>query len=198
VDAVIHGPRGLSLGKDYDIVVISIDPDDTSDAAKQKHDHYLEMMNRKATDPGLTYLTGTEGNIKQVADAIGFGFKRNWTPDNKFAHQPGIFVCTPEGKLSHTITGLAYEPDELHFRLSEASNGKIGSGFLAIALCCGAMHFNPKTGHYENNPYFWIGTATGVVTILMVGGFLTMLWRADPKRKIEIPNNPNLPTPESM
>ena len=195
VDAVLHGPRNLSLGKDYEIVVVSIDPDDTPQAAKQKHDHYLEMMNRKPTDAGLTYLTGSESNIKELADAIGFGFRRNWTTDNKFVHQPGIFICTPEGKVSHTITGLLYESDELHLRLTEASNGKIGSGFLAFALCCGAMHFNPRTGHYENNPYFWVGTATGVVTILMVGGFLTMLWRTDTRRKVE--EKPNTPASES-
>lgn len=184
VDSVLHGPRDLSLGKDYDIVVISIDPDDTPAAAQQKHDHYLGLMNRKPTDPGLTYLTGSEKNIRQVADTLGFGFKRNWTPDNKFAHQPGVFICTPDGKLSHTITGLLYEPDELHFRLVEASNGKIGSSFASLPINCGAMRFNPLTGRYEANPYFWVGSTTGLLTILMLGGALLYLYRTTPKQPL--------------
>jgi len=37
VNAVREGPRGLQLGKDYDIVIVSIDPDDKpSDAAQRR------------------------------------------------------------------------------------------------------------------------------------------------------------------
>jgi hypothetical protein len=77
------------------------------------------------------------------------------------------------------MTGLVYDNSELYTSLRTASNGKIGSGFTALAISCGAMRYNPHTGHYEANPYFWVGTATGIVTILMVGGFLTMMWRVD-------------------
>jgi len=191
VEAVKEGPRGLSLGKDYDIVVVSIDSDDTPAAAKVKRDHYVDLMNRNpASEPGVTYLTGSEENIKQLADTVGFGYVRLYNNDNKFKHATGIFICTPEGRLSQTIQGISFEPDTLHYRLVQASNGQIGSGLLSFALCCGAMRFNAKTGLYENNPYFYVGTVTGIVTIVMVGGFLAMLFRSDGKRKHLVPPPP--------
>ncbi|HUO08624.1 MAG TPA: SCO family protein [Phycisphaerae bacterium] len=182
--SVVDSPGGLKPGKDYDIVVVSIDPDDTPDLARQKQNHYLDMMNLKPGDPALTYLIGKEDNIKRLADAAGFGYRRNFGPvSDKFVHQPGLFICTPDGKVSHTIAGLTFDNNELYSSLRTASNGKIGSGFAALAISCGAMRYNPHTGHYEANPFFWVGTATGLVTILMLGGFLTMMWRTDVRLK---------------
>jgi protein SCO1 len=182
--SVVEKPGGLEPGKDYDIVVVSIDPDDTPDAAKQKQAKYRDLANLQPNDPAITYLVGTQDSIKELADSIGFEYKRNWGPvSDKFVHQPGIFICTPDGKLSHTITGLVFQNDELYQSLRTASNGKIGSGFTALAISCGAMHYNPLTGRYEMNPYFWVGTATGLVTLLTLGGFLTMMWRAEVRIK---------------
>ncbi len=194
VEAVKDGPLNLSLGKDYDIVVVSIDSDDTPAEAAVKRGHYVDLMNRKPTEPGVTYLTGTDANIKELADAVGFGYRRVYHQDNKYLHATGIFICTPEGKLSQTILGLSYPPDTLHYRLVEASNGHIGSGMLSLALCCGAMKFNTATGMYENNPYFWVGTGGGLLTIVLLGGFMFYLFRTDAKRT-KLP--PSLPTATS-
>jgi protein SCO1/2 len=194
VDAVKDGPRNLSLGRDYDIVVVSIDSDDTPAEAAVKRGHYVDLMNRKPSEPGVTYLTGTEANIKDLADTVGFGFRRNFHGD-KYLHATGIFICTPNGHLSQTILGLDYPPDTLHHALAEASNGRIGSGLLMLELCCGALRFNSKTGIYETNPYFWAGTATGIVTIFMLGAFLIYLWRISPKRKVLADGSPIPPTP---
>ncbi len=184
--SVVERPGGLLPGKDYDIVVVSIDPQDTPDAALQKQAKYRDLATLQPTDPAITYLVGKDDNIQQLADALGFNFKRNFGPvSDKFVHQPGIFICTPDGKLSHTIAGLVFDNKELYESLRTASNGKIGSGFTALAISCGAMKFNPLTGHYEMNPYFWVGTATGLVTLLMVGGFLTMLFRAGPRVQLD-------------
>ena len=195
VDAVKDGPRNLSLGKDYDIVVVSIDADDTPAEAAVKRAHYVDLMNRKPSEAGVTYLTGTEGNVKELADAVGFGYRRMYHQADKYLHATGIFICTPDGHLSQTILGLDYPADTLHHSLVEASDGHIGSGMLMLELCCGAMRFNAKTGMYENNPYFWAGTATGIFTILAFSSFFIYLWRTSPKRKITPPPSPMSPTP---
>ncbi|MGN6370255.1 MAG: SCO family protein [Phycisphaerae bacterium] len=182
--SVVDKPGGLEPGKDYDIVVVSIDPDDTPAAAKQKQAKYRDLANLKPDDPAITYLVGKQDNIDELAQAIGFNYKRNFGPvSDKFVHQPGIFICTPEGKLSHTIAGLVFDNKQLYESLQTASHDKIGNSFVAFAICCGAMKFNPLTGHYELNPYFWVGTATGLVTLLTLGGFLTMMWRTEARVK---------------
>ena len=64
VSAVKSGPRSLRLGQDYDILVVSIDPDDTPAAAAAKRENYLKMMSRPVSQEGFTYLTGTDENIR--------------------------------------------------------------------------------------------------------------------------------------
>ena len=187
-DAIRSGPRSLELGKDYTIVIVSIDPDDTPAAAAAKRTVYLNMTGRPESQPGFTYLTGSQENIEALADTVGFGFRRNFNvaPEDaagKFAHSSGIFVLTPGGRLSQTIQGINYPVDTLHFALLQASSGKIGSGFLeTIALPCGAMRLNPNTGHYEHNPWFWAGTAGGGASLAFMTIFLAFMWRGEWKR----------------
>ena len=188
VNAVKEGPRGLVLGKDYDIVVVSIDPDDTPAAAAAKRNGYLKKLERPESQAGFTYLTGTRENIKALADTVGFGYRQNFglKPDDtagKFAHSSGIFICTSYGRLSQTILGVNYEPDTIHNALRLASDGKIATGMLGVGLACGAMRFNPNTGRYESNPWFWAGTAGGGASIAFVGIFMSLMWRGEWKRR---------------
>lgn len=192
-DAVKVGPRDLVLGKDYDVVVVSIDPDDTPASAAAKRKHYLDMMGKPESQAGFTYLTGSEENIRTLADAVGYGFRRN--PDvkdadpstGKFAHSAGIFICTPYGRLSTTLTNLSFPTDELHYSLIQASDGKIGSGILeCVGLPCGAVRLGAN-GNYEANPWFWAGTAGGGASILFMAVFLGMLWRGEAKRRHAVP-----------
>jgi protein SCO1/2 len=184
INSVRQGPRSLRLGKDYDVVVVSIDPDDTQEAAETKRTNYLARLNLPPTQEGFTYLTGVEPNMKKLGDAIGFDYRRNDQPGDKFLHSLGIFVCTPYGRLSKTIVNTDYTPDELHAALLTAAEGKIGSGMLEqIALPCGAMRLNPLTGNYEHNPWFWAGTAGGAASVAFMAIFLTVMWRGELKRK---------------
>jgi protein SCO1/2 len=189
VSAMRGGLRDLQVGQDYDIVVVSIDPDDTPATAEAKREKYLALAGKTPDQKGFTYLTGSQDNIQVLADTIGFGFKRNFgaapdDPAGKFAHSAGTFICTPAGRLSQTIRGVNYPNDTLHFALVQASSGKIGHGFLeTIALPCGAMRLNPLTGRYEQNPWFWAGAAGGGATFAFMGVFLAFMWRGELKRK---------------
>jgi protein SCO1/2 len=184
LEFVRTSPHGITLGKDYDILVVSIDHEDTSKDAALKRKNYLAKVPLPETQSGFTYLTGSKENIRKLADTVGFPFHFNPpnTDSDKIAHASGIFVCTPEGRLSQTILGVQYEPELLHFRLREASGGKIGGTLLGAALSCGAMWFNPNTGKYEHNPYFWAGTGTAILSILFVGTFLTFMWKGEKDR----------------
>jgi len=57
---------------------VSFDPDDTPALAAAKRSRYLILAERPESEPGLIYLTGTETNIRQLADTVGFGYRRNF------------------------------------------------------------------------------------------------------------------------
>jgi protein SCO1 len=121
---------------------------------------------------GWTLLTGTDENIKKLTGAVGFKYR--FLPErNDFAHAAGIFIVTPQGKLSRTITGLSYEPRTLRLSLVEAADGKIGSILDQILLYC--FHYDPQRGKYT--PVIMnITRLAGALTVLavfgMIGGFL--------------------------
>ena len=189
--AVRQGPRGLQLGRDYDIVVVSIDPDDTPVLAAIKRKNYLAKVPLPESQPGFIYLVGSEANIKQLADTVGFGFRRQFEGD-KFLHSAGIFICTPppDGRVSQTILNVQYEADQLHNALRLASNGTIGSGLLGVGLSCGAMRYNPLTGRYEHNPWFYTGVAGGLASLIFVITMLSILWRSELKKNKPSAANP--------
>jgi protein SCO1/2 len=184
VGSIRSGLRGLELGKDFDVVVVSIDSDDKPAEAATKRANYLKLMSRPESQAGFTYLTGTDENISNLAQAVGFGYRHNFgladnDPAGKFAHSSGIFVCTPSGRLSQTVVGIDYPPDTLHNALRVAADGKIGGGLFGIALSCGAVRFNEHSGNYEHNPWFWAGTAGGLASMAFVAALMAMMWRGE-------------------
>jgi protein SCO1 len=187
VNAVRSGPRSLVIGKDYDIIVVSIDADDTPAVAASKRAKYVALMGRPEAEQGVTYLTGTRENVRQLADAVGFGYRENFgvlegDPVGKYAHSAGLFVCTAYGRLSQTIRGLGWPTDKLHYALLQAADGKIGSGFLeTVGLSCGAVRLGPHG--YEHNPWFWAGAAGGGATMVSMGIFLGLMWRGEWRKK---------------
>src|SRR5438093_9367424 len=94
-----------SAGQDFNILTISFDPMETSGLANIKRRNYLEMYDRAGASEGWHFLTGTEKQIRKVTDAVGFGFK--WNPDQQaFAHGSGLFILTPDGRVSRTLYGI--------------------------------------------------------------------------------------------
>ena len=180
------GPRGLSLGKDYDVLIVSIDPDDLPATAAAKRSKYVGFLGRPESEPGLIYLTGREPAIRELADKLGFRYKQNYgdavTLGGKYAHGSGIFVCSPYGRLSETITGLNYGTDVVHHSLVVAGEGKVGAGLLGVGLSCGAIHFDPTTGTYVHNPWFGFGSAVGAATFAFMAIFLGGLWLGEWKK----------------
>ena len=118
---------------------------------------------------------------------MGFGYRENFgikdgDAAGRFAHSAGLFVCTSYGRLSQTIRGLNWPTDKLHYALLQAADGKIGSGFLeTVGLSCGAVRLGPHG--YENNPWFWAGTAGGGATVLGMAIFLGLMWRGEWRKK---------------
>jgi protein SCO1/2 len=139
--------RHLSLnpGTDFDIVTISFDPSETPQLAAAKRQSYLAKYNRVGAAASWHFLTGDESQIRQVTEAVGFHYR--WDDRQKaWAHASGIFIATPEGKLSRYIYGVYYPDRDVRLSLVEASANKIGTLNDQILLFC--YHYDPKKGKY--------------------------------------------------
>src|SRR5271170_7473918 len=106
----------LTPGKDFDIVIISIDPSETPELAAKKKAFYLKRYGRPETAAGWHFLTGQPPAIDAVSSAVGFGYVRVPGPDGKldqFAHASSIEVVTTGGKLAQYYLGVEYSAKDV-------------------------------------------------------------------------------------
>ena len=61
-------------GKDFNIIVVSIDPTEGTDLAAAKKRSYVKRYGRPETANGWHFLTGTQPNIDALTKAVGFRY----------------------------------------------------------------------------------------------------------------------------
>lgn len=152
----------LTAGRDFQVVNISIDPLETPMMAAGVKTLTLQRYARAGAENGWHFLTGSEEQIRRVADAIGFKYVYDETID-QYAHAAGIVVLTPEGKTARYFFGIEFNVSDLRLGIVEASAGKVGNPIDQILLLC--YQYNPVTGSYT----------PAIMTILRVAGVLTVI-----------------------
>jgi protein SCO1/2 len=169
----------LTPGKDFNVILISIDPSETPELAAKKKAYYLKRYGRPETAAGWHYLTGTRPAIDAVTKAVGFGYVRVPGPDGKlsqFAHASSIELATTEGKLAQYYLGVEYSPKDILLGLIEASNNKIGSPVANILTYC--YHYDPQTNKHSLI-IVRVVQLGGMVTMASLGGFMFVMFRRD-------------------
>jgi protein SCO1/2 len=166
-------------GRDFNIVVVSIDPSEGTDLASAKKRSYVKRYGHPETAYGWHFLTGTQANIDALTNAVGFGYAKIPGPDGKltqFAHASSIQIVTPAGKLAQYYMGVEYSPKDLRLGLVEASNGKIGSRVDNILTYC--YHYDPGTNKHSLIVARVVQLG-GLVTVFSLGGFMFVMFRRD-------------------
>jgi protein SCO1/2 len=171
----------LTPGKDFDVVIISIDPSETPEMAAKKKAFYLKRYGRPETAAGWHYLTGQKAAIDAVTDAVGFGYVRVPGPDgtlSQFAHASSVELVTTDGKLAQYYLGVEYSPKDMMLGLIEASGNKIGSPVANILTYC--YHYDPETNKHSLIVARVVQFG-GMVTMAGLGGFMFLMFRKDMK-----------------
>ncbi|HEX7667432.1 MAG TPA: SCO family protein, partial [Polyangiaceae bacterium] len=107
---------GWVVGKQYDVVVLSIDPTDTPEMAKQKRDEIVAAYGIPESVSGFHYIVGDKGQIDRVANATGFGYQYD-ARQNQYAHPAVLMLVKPDGEMARYLYGLAFEANDLKFGL---------------------------------------------------------------------------------
>lgn len=163
LDGLVRALQDLdfSPGKEFEIVNVSVDPNESSQRALVTKRKHVEMYGRQETAGGWHFLTGSEASIKRLAATVGFRYK--FVPErNEYAHAAAIMIATPEGRLSRYLYGVVYSPPTLRLALVEAGQGKIGTTLDQVLLFC--FHYDATSGSY----------APAAMRIMQIGGCLTL------------------------
>jgi protein SCO1/2 len=165
----------MDIGKDFNVVTVSIDPTERPVLAEAKQAMYTGMYGRPGAADGWRFLTGDEPQIKRLAQAVGFRYAYD-SESKQFAHASVIMMLTPAGRLSRYFYGIQYPARDIRLGLEEASQGKISSPVDQILLFC--YHYDPHTGKYGLLISRVIQLA-GLLTVVIGGIFLVVMFRGE-------------------
>lgn len=186
--------NGGLVGRDFDVVFISIDPlDDDPYAVKhgtpnpiteqeapplpndgmvaaKKKDLILKAYDQPASAHGWHLLTGTLENVHRVTDAIGLGYYFN--PKTDVIRNPtGIVFLTPTGKISSYLLGAEYATSVLTNDLKTAGEDAIGTPTEKIMFVC----FTPDPEAAKHTKFIegiirWtcLATLLGVISMIVI------------------------------
>lgn len=169
--------RGLeqldwSLGDQFHMITVSIDPREPPQRAQATKDKYLEAYGRSSGTEGWHCLVGAEENIRRLADAVGFRYAYV-EETRQYAHAAVTMVLTPDGRVSRYLYGIEYSPQTLRLALLEASQGKLGSTVDKVILYC--FRYDSAAGRYAPVAERVMTLGAGLFAVVF-GGTLLAFW----------------------
>jgi len=177
LDGMVRALKAMSFdaGREFEVVVVSINPRETPLLAAMKKQETLSRYPRRHAEQGWAFLTGEEASIRALTGAVGFRYSYDAKAD-EYAHPAGLVLLTPGGKVARYFYGIEFSPRDLRLGLVEAADERIGSPVDQVLLLC--YHYDPLTGKYG----FAIMSAlrlAGAVTVLCLGVFMVIMFRRE-------------------
>jgi protein SCO1/2 len=181
LNGLVHGLKqlGYTPGHEFRIVTVSIDHDEKPEKALKTQQRYLKEYGHPDATDGWHFLTGSEESVRAYAGALGFGFAYN-EARKEYAHPSAMAVASPDGHIVRYLYGIEYPPSKLKLALLEAAQGKIGNPFDRLVLYC--FHYDATEGRYAPVAAN-VMRVGGAISVVLLGAFLTLLWRADAKKR---------------
>lgn len=166
-------------GREYEVVTISIDPDEDHVMASNQKETYVNRVNRDGIENGWHFLTSNQENIDRITEAVGMPFV--WSDEaQEFLHGSAIMFLSPEGQITRYLYGVQYRELDVRNALFDAAGGRVGSTLERIALYC--FTFDAESGSYV--PYAMnIMKVSGVVILMGLGLFLGIFWLRERNKK---------------
>jgi protein SCO1/2 len=182
---VLNGLEGslealsFTVGKEFDLIVVSFDPGETPAMAAEKRKNFLHRYGRAGVDENVHFLTGRESAITALTGAVGFRYAYDKQID-QYAHPAAITLLTPQGHVSRYLYGIEFAPKDLKFGLIDATGGKIGTLTDQMLLFC--YHYDPETGKYGLAIMTFVRLA-GAATVALLAVYIVWSLRRERRQR---------------
>jgi protein SCO1/2 len=168
---------GLTLGKDYLVVTVSIDPNETKARAADKSAQTYAMLGG-IPDPATAwpFLSGNQPSINALAQAVGIRYSP--IGKNDFAHPNVVIIVMPDGRVSRYLYGLEQSPQDLKLALIEAADGRIGNSQMLNKALLYCFHYDPVGRKYVLLASR-VMTGAMVLVLTLTLGLMVVLWKRE-------------------
>ncbi|HEY3697948.1 MAG TPA: SCO family protein [Spongiibacteraceae bacterium] len=116
LDGVFAGLKNADLkpGRDLDLLIVSIDPDETPAQARLKQQ---TLSTRFIGANAAIFLSGDRTALTMLQSSIGFRAQYD-AAHRQFIHPSGLVMATPSGKITRYLLGVVFDREELINSLS--------------------------------------------------------------------------------
>jgi protein SCO1/2 len=163
-----------TVGTDYNSLVFSFDPTETSRDARQAKIGFVSGYSREVTpeiEAGWEFHTCTEDSARDLGENLGFKFRKLDT--GQYSHPVALFIITPDGRISRYLYGFSYPARDVKLALMEASEGKLVRT-IGERLTFYCFMYDSDAGKYTLQIHRVMQIA-GVATAAGLGTLITVL-----------------------
>jgi protein SCO1/2 len=153
----------LVPGVDFDLVTVSFDDREGPDLARAAKGNLLADMEKKVDPRAWRFLTGEGKSIRALADAVGFGFKRE---EQDFVHAGTVVFLTKDGKIVRYLGGLAMLPFDMKMAINDAAEGTPRTLMQKVQKICYAYDPVGRKYVFQVNKIILIVSLTGLALFL--------------------------------
>ena len=174
LNGMVDGLRQMdwSAGDQFDIITVSINPNEGPELAAQNKRGYMQSYDRDTAEAGWHFLVGDQAEIETLADTVGFGYRFD-EKTGEYAHTSSIVFLTPEGRVSKYMNDVRFNPRDMRFALVEASEGGIGSP-MDTMLLFNCFQWDPTTGSYVANAWKIMRLGGVLIIIILAVGIIVL------------------------
>jgi protein SCO1/2 len=175
--ASVMDKSDLVPGKDYQVLTISFDPNETIELGIRKKANYLNLMSNKVEEAkkGWLFFTSDSTSIARATNATGFKYKRT---GNDYLHAASLTVVSKDGKITRYLNGMYFLPFEWKMAIVEASKGQSGPTLNKVLRYC--YSYDPVGQTYVMN----VTKISGTLILFFAAIFLLTLIFKTKRKKI--------------
>jgi protein SCO1 len=163
--AEIIGKSDLQIGKDYQVITISVNYQEPPSLARSKKASYMRTLHNPYAQKYWQFYVADSNAIKTLTDAAGWEFKRT---GNDFTHSAATILVTPHRKISQYFYGTFILPMHFHLAVNDARGELADASRMKDQMYC--LNYDPVP-----NKYFSLIVNSAGIGILVLGALL-FIW----------------------
>lgn len=130
-------------GRDYRIITVSIDDEDTPADALHKKRNYLAAAGAQVPDDGWSFLVGDKDNIARLASSLGISFRKR---ADGFDHPAALIMLSKTGRIVRYIRGERFLAVEIRMAVIEAATDKSAPTVPRLLKLC--YRYDPESSGF--------------------------------------------------
>ncbi len=152
----------LQIGKDFRMLSVSIDPQETTSKVRETKQRYLDQIpSQSDAAEGWSFCTADQADITRLAETLGFSYVKD-EASGEYYHPAMLAYVSPDGVIVRYSLDVGFPVDQLRLSIVEAGQGKVGSAVDQFVLWC--YSYDPNKNSYV--PQAW--------KLMRLAGFITI------------------------